>query len=110
MDQNVLAPIEMGGDNLGWAENLPTPGRKVHDTHGECGIMAAIRPDASCNRDHDVQAVNHQKKGRRMAGEVGERAPDFTLSSTQEGDITLSQYQGTKHVILSFHVLNFTGG
>jgi len=45
-----------------------------------------------------------------MPAEVGEVAPDFTLPSASEGDITLSQYQGKKHVILSFHVLNFTGG
>ncbi len=45
-----------------------------------------------------------------MAGEVGERAPDFTVPSAHNGDISLSQYRGEKHVILSFHVLNFTGG
>jgi peroxiredoxin len=45
-----------------------------------------------------------------MPGEVGERAPDFTLPSAHDGDISLSQYQREKHVILSFHVLNFTGG
>ena len=45
-----------------------------------------------------------------MPAEVGEVAPDFTLPSASEGDITLSQYRGKKHVILSFHVLNFTGG
>ena len=45
-----------------------------------------------------------------MAGEVGENAPEFTLPSAHDGDISLSQYKGEKHVILSFHVLNFTGG
>ena len=45
-----------------------------------------------------------------MAGEVGERAPNFTVPSAHDGDISLSQYRGEKHVILSFHVLNFTGG
>ena len=45
-----------------------------------------------------------------MPAEVGEMAPDFTLPSTGDGDITLSQFRGTKHVILSFHVLNFTSG
>lgn len=45
-----------------------------------------------------------------MPAEVGEHAPDFTLSSVNEGDITLSQYRGSKHVILSFHVLDFTSG
>lgn len=45
-----------------------------------------------------------------MAAEVGDRAPDFTLPSTHDRDITLSEYQGQKHVILSFHVFDFTGG
>ena len=44
-----------------------------------------------------------------MAGEVGQTAPEFTLPSTGS-DITLSQYRGQKHVILSFHVFDFTGG
>ena len=44
-----------------------------------------------------------------MAGEVGQTAPEFTLPSTG-GDITLRQYRGQKHVILSFHVFDFTGG
>lgn len=45
-----------------------------------------------------------------MAGEVGSVAPEFTMPSAHDGDISLSQYRGSKHVILSFHVLNFTGG
>ena len=45
-----------------------------------------------------------------MAAEVGQPAPDFTLPSTHDSDITLSSYQGQKNVILSFHVLDFTGG
>jgi peroxiredoxin (alkyl hydroperoxide reductase subunit C) len=45
-----------------------------------------------------------------MPAEVGDAAPDFTLPSVNEGDVTLSQYRGKKHVILSFHVLDFTGG
>ncbi len=45
-----------------------------------------------------------------MAGEVGSTAPEFTMPSAHDGDVSLSQYRGSKHVILSFHVLNFTGG
>ena len=45
-----------------------------------------------------------------MPAEVGDVAPEFTLPSTSEGDISLSQYRGQKYVILSFHVLDFTGG
>lgn len=45
-----------------------------------------------------------------MPAEVGDAAPDFKLPSVSEGDVTLSQYRGNKNVVLSFHVLNFTGG
>ena len=45
-----------------------------------------------------------------MSAEVGDQAPDFTLPSAHDGDVSLSSYQGEKNIILSFHVLNFTGG
>jgi peroxiredoxin len=50
------------------------------------------------------------QKGNTMPAQVGEAAPDFTLPSTGEGEITLSQYRDKKHVVLSFHVFNFTSG
>ena len=45
-----------------------------------------------------------------MSVQLGDKAPDFTLPSVNEGDISLSQYLGKKHVILSFHVFDFTSG
>lgn len=45
-----------------------------------------------------------------MALAVGMTAPDFTLRSHTGEDVTLSDYKDKKHVILSFHVLTFTGG
>ena len=45
-----------------------------------------------------------------MAVEVGEQAPDFTLASHLGEQVTLSQYRGQNHVVLSFHVSSFTGG
>lgn len=45
-----------------------------------------------------------------MPAEVGDVAPDFALPATTDNTITLSQYRGQKHVVLSFHVLDFTGG
>ncbi len=45
-----------------------------------------------------------------MPADVGDAAPDFTLPSVSQGDISLGQYRGNKKVVLSFHVLNFTGG
>ena len=45
-----------------------------------------------------------------MAAGIGDVAPDFTLPSVSEGDISLNQYRGEKHVVLSFHVFDFTSG
>ena len=45
-----------------------------------------------------------------MSAQVGDQAPDFTLPSVHEGDISLGQYRGEKYVILSFHVFDFTSG
>ena len=45
-----------------------------------------------------------------MSVDVGDVAPDFTLASVSDGDITLGTYKGQKNVVLSFHVLDFTGG
>lgn len=40
---------------------------------------------------------------------VGDQAPDFTLASTIDSEWSLSSVRGQKHVILSFHVFDFTG-
>jgi peroxiredoxin len=45
-----------------------------------------------------------------MAGQVGDPAPDFTLTSSANESVSLGQYKGTKNVILSFHIFNFTSG
>ena len=45
-----------------------------------------------------------------MPTEVGDAAPQFTLPSVNEGDIALGNYRGSKNVVLSFHVLDFTSG
>ena len=39
--------------------------------------------------------------------EVGEKAPDFTLSSTTGEKITLSQFRGKKLVLVEFYVADF---
>lgn len=41
---------------------------------------------------------------------VGDVAPDFSLPSTTGGQIKLSDYRGSKTVILAFFVAAFTGG
>ena len=43
-----------------------------------------------------------------VAVEVGEKAPDFELPSTQGGKLKLSSFQGAKAVLIEFYVLDFT--
>jgi len=43
-----------------------------------------------------------------VAVEVGEKAPDFELSSTKDGKFKLSSVQGRKNVVIQFYVLDFT--
>ena len=56
------------------------------------------------------ESKKSMEKGKDMPAQVGDTAPDFTLPSVSEGDITLSSYKGGKHVVLSFHVFDFTSG
>ena len=44
-----------------------------------------------------------------MALKVGDKAPDFTLSSTTGEKISLSQYRGKKPVVLFFYIFAFGG-
>lgn len=39
---------------------------------------------------------------------VGDKAPDFTLTDHNNQAVTLSSFQGKKHVVLIFHPLAFT--
>jgi peroxiredoxin len=45
-----------------------------------------------------------------MAADIGEVAPDFSLPTANNETVSLTQFKGQKHVILSFHVFNFTSG
>jgi len=40
--------------------------------------------------------------------EVGDKAPDFELPSSQGGKLKLSSFQGKKNVVIQFYVLDFT--
>ena len=40
--------------------------------------------------------------------EVGDKAPDFELPSTQGGKLKLSSFEGKKNVLIEFYVLDFT--
>jgi peroxiredoxin len=46
--------------------------------------------------------------GIAAAVEVGEKAPDFELASSQSGKFKLSEVAGKKNVIVQFYVLDFT--
>jgi peroxiredoxin len=46
--------------------------------------------------------------GLASALEVGQKAPDFELQSTQAGKFKLSDFAGKKNVIVQFYVLDFT--
>jgi len=41
---------------------------------------------------------------------VGQPAPDFTLRATDGKTYKLSEFKGTKNVVLAAYVLAFTGG
>ncbi len=41
---------------------------------------------------------------------VGDMAPDFTLNSTTNTKVTLSEFRGKSNVILAFFPAAFTGG
>lgn len=46
--------------------------------------------------------------GMAAAIEVGDKAPDFDLVSTQGGRFKLSNFAGKKSVVIQFYVLDFT--
>jgi peroxiredoxin Q/BCP len=46
--------------------------------------------------------------GLVAAVDLGEKAPDFELPSTQSGKFKLSDQAGRKNVIIQFYVLDFT--
>ncbi len=39
---------------------------------------------------------------------VGDEAPDFTLPSHQDSEVTLSSFKGNKNVVLAFYPVAFT--
>ena len=45
-----------------------------------------------------------------MPAEVGQPAPDFTTPSHLGDNVTLSQFKGSKHVVLGFFPAAFTSG
>ena len=46
--------------------------------------------------------------GSAAALEVGDKAPDFDLTSTRGGKFKLSDHAGKKNVVVMFYVMDFT--
>ncbi len=42
--------------------------------------------------------------------QVGDQAPDFSLSATTAEKVSLSDYQGKKNVVVAFYGMDFTPG
>jgi peroxiredoxin len=57
------------------------------------------------------EILKMRRQGEGMALQVGEMAPDFELPAV-EGDerirVRLSDYRDKKHVVVSFHPVNWT--
>ncbi len=45
--------------------------------------------------------------GAAVAVEVGQLAPDFKLTATTGGKISLKQYRGKQNVLIEFYVADF---
>lgn len=41
---------------------------------------------------------------------IGDIAPDFSLAATTKEKISLSEYRGSKNVLVAFYPLDFTPG
>lgn len=55
-----------------------------------------------------VAALMMLSAASAAALEVGDKAPDFELPSTQGGRLKLSSFVGKKNVLLEFYLLEFT--
>ena len=57
-----------------------------------------------------VVALGQQPAPPKTHLKVGDPAPDFTLRATDGKSYKLSDFKGTKNVVLAIYVLAFTGG
>jgi len=57
-----------------------------------------------------AQAPAQQTSADPQPLKVGDVAPNFTLSSTKGGKVTLADYKGKQPVVLAFFPAAFTGG
>ena len=49
-----------------------------------------------------------QERRLPVAAEIGQQAPAFDLPSQTGDRVSLADFKGKKHVVLSFHIFDFT--
>lgn len=80
-------------------------------SHGSCKGEDAMRRQTKQSR-RLIQivlalAVTLMLAATVMAVEVGQPAPDFSLTSTSGEKVSLSQFKGKKHVLIQFYSVDF---
>ena len=66
-------------------------------------IAVASAPDIFLRHWRNTASGVLSAAGVATALEIGEKAPDFTLPSTMGENISLSQFQGKKSVLIEFY-------
>ncbi len=66
------------------------------------GWISAAQSQSPDFRENIYQVGKLKPRDSVLKVKVGDRAPDFTLSSVRHGKISLRQYRGKKNVVLSF--------
>ncbi len=67
-------------------------------------ITAAVVALAACS------GVFAQQPGDAVPLKIGDTAPNFTLTGTMGGKVTLADFKGKNPVVLAFFPAAFTGG
>lgn len=71
---------------------------------GVLGVVAvASAPEVFLRRWRNTASGVLSAAGVATAPEIGEKAPDFTLPSTMGENISLSQFQGKKSILIEFY-------
>lgn len=72
-------------------------------------LLLAALPLAGCSGDGDTGTGSTDTTTTEQNGlEVGTQAPDFRLKNQEQTTVALSDYKGTKNVILVFYPADFT--
>jgi cytochrome oxidase Cu insertion factor (SCO1/SenC/PrrC family) len=75
---------------------------------GMLGVTAVVTAAEVGEKAQEGSHGNTLQQDRVVtAAEVGEKAPDFTLPSTVGENISLSQFQGKKSILIEFYAGDF---